>query len=183
MKAVVLEETRRIAVREVRDAEMEETTDVLMRVTSTAICGMDLLLSGDPVEQIKAEQGKAEQGKWRSGGAFRNEKPLAGVSCAVDAIGFQARSREDWNKEEPHWVTEAIAELIDPAGRVNVVGLWPPKDLNGTEGTLQEGRLLVPWDKFFGKNVSIVMGRDDDQRWNAKLHDTILTGASKPSLW
>src|SRR6476660_3167125 len=42
MKAVVLEETRQIVVREVPDAEMRETTDVLLRVTSTAICGTDL---------------------------------------------------------------------------------------------------------------------------------------------
>ena len=78
-------------------------------------------------------------------------------------------------------MTEAVAELIDMAGRINVVGLWPPKDPNGPESTLREGKLLVPWDKLFGKNVSIVMGRDDDQRWNAKLRDMILTGAAKPS--
>ncbi len=42
MKAVVLEETRRIEVREVPDAEMKASTDVLMRVTSSAICGTDL---------------------------------------------------------------------------------------------------------------------------------------------
>ena len=42
MKAVVLEETRKIVVREVPDAEMHETTDVLLRLTSTAICGTDL---------------------------------------------------------------------------------------------------------------------------------------------
>jgi glutathione-independent formaldehyde dehydrogenase len=41
MKAVVLEETRKIAVHEVHDAEMRETTDVLLRLTSTAICGTD----------------------------------------------------------------------------------------------------------------------------------------------
>ena len=42
MKAVVLEETRKISVREVPDAEMHDTTDVLLRITSTAICGTDL---------------------------------------------------------------------------------------------------------------------------------------------
>jgi threonine dehydrogenase-like Zn-dependent dehydrogenase len=41
-KAVVLEETRKIVVREVPDAEIRETTDVLLRLTSTAICGTDL---------------------------------------------------------------------------------------------------------------------------------------------
>lgn len=42
MKAVILEDTRRIAVRELPDAEMRETTDVLLRITSSAICGTDL---------------------------------------------------------------------------------------------------------------------------------------------
>ena len=133
-------------------------------------------LQGDPVEQIKQQQGK-----WRAGSAFRQEKPLGGVSCAIDAIGFQARSKDDFSKEEPHWVTEAIAELINPSGRIGIVGLWPPKDPSGPEPSLKEGRLLVPWDKLFGKNVRITMGRDDDERWNGKLRDMILTGAAKPS--
>jgi glutathione-independent formaldehyde dehydrogenase len=42
MKAVVLEETRRISVREVADAQIQEATDALLRITSTAICGTDL---------------------------------------------------------------------------------------------------------------------------------------------
>ena len=42
MRAVVLENTRRIAVRDVPDAEMRQTTDALLRITSTAICGTDL---------------------------------------------------------------------------------------------------------------------------------------------
>ena len=133
-------------------------------------------LHGDPVEQIKAEQSK-----WRSGGAFRNEKPLNGVTCAIDAIGFQARSKQDYREEDPLWVTEAIAELINPAGRIAIIGVWPPKDPHGVDPTLKEGKLLVPWDKLFGKNVRITMGRDDDERWNGKLRDMILTGAAKPS--
>ncbi len=133
-------------------------------------------LEGDPVELIKEQQGK-----WRAGGAFRNKKLLSGVTCAIDAIGFQARSREDLDKEEPHWVTNAIAELINPAGRIAVAGLWPPRDPSGPESSLHEGRLMVPWDKLFGKNVRIAMGRNDDERWNRKLRDMILTGAAKPS--
>lgn len=42
MKAVVLEETRKISVREVPDAEMQDAADILLRITSTAICGTDL---------------------------------------------------------------------------------------------------------------------------------------------
>lgn len=134
-------------------------------------------LSGDPVELIKEAQSK-----WRSGGAFWGEKALGGVTCAIDAIGFQARSRADYSKEDPHWVTGAIAELINTAGRVAIVGVWPPKDPSGVEASLEEGKLLVPWAKLFGKNVRITMGRDDDERWNGKLRDMIVTGAAKPSL-
>ena len=42
MKAVVLEDTRKIIVREVPDAEMRAATDVLLRLTSSATCGTDL---------------------------------------------------------------------------------------------------------------------------------------------
>jgi glutathione-independent formaldehyde dehydrogenase len=133
-------------------------------------------LEGDPVEQIKEAQAK-----WRSGPAFRQEAPLGGVSCAIDAIGFQARSKTDYNKEDPLWVTEAIAELINPAGRVAIIGVWPPQDSHAVEPACREGRLTVPWSKLFNKNASVIMGRDDDKRWNCKLRDMIITGAAKPS--
>jgi glutathione-independent formaldehyde dehydrogenase len=133
-------------------------------------------LHGDPIEQIREQQSK-----WRSDPAFRQEKPLGGVTCAIDAIGFQARSKTDYSREDPLWVTEVIAELINPAGRVAIIGFWPLKDPNGIEPSLKEGKLTVPWSKLFNNNVRISMGRDDDRRWNRKLRDMIITGAAKPS--
>ncbi len=133
-------------------------------------------LQGDPIEQIKEQQSK-----WRSGPAFRQENPLSGVTCAIDAIGFQARSKTDYRREDPLWVTEAIAELINPAGRVAIIGVWPAKDPNSVAPSMREGKLSVPWSKLFNKNVSIAMGRDDDKRWNSKLRDMIINRAAKPS--
>lgn len=133
-------------------------------------------LRGDPVEQIWAQQAK-----WRSGPAFRGEEPLGGVSCAIDAIGFQARSKEDYGVEDPGWVIEAIADLVNPAGRVAIIGVWPEQDPDGIVPSLREGRLLIPWSKLFNKNVRIAMGRDNDKRWNRKLRDMIITGAARPS--
>ena len=78
-------------------------------------------------------------------------------------------------------VTEAIAELINPAGRVAIIGVWPLKDPNGIEPLLKEGKITVPWSKLFNNNVRISMGRDDDKRWNSKLRNMIITGAAKPS--
>jgi glutathione-independent formaldehyde dehydrogenase len=42
MQAVVFAGTREVVVQEVPDADLEEPTDVLLRVTSSAICGTDL---------------------------------------------------------------------------------------------------------------------------------------------
>ena len=133
-------------------------------------------LRGDPVEQIREQQSN-----WHSGSAFRQENPLSGVTCAIDAIGFQARSMTDYAKEDPMCVIDAIANLINPAGRVAIVGVWPATDPNGVVASLKEGKLTVPWGKLFNKNVSIRMGRDDDRLWNSKLRNMIINGAAKPS--
>jgi glutathione-independent formaldehyde dehydrogenase len=42
MKAVVYEGTREVAVQDVEDARIEDSTDVVVRLTSSAICGTDL---------------------------------------------------------------------------------------------------------------------------------------------
>jgi glutathione-independent formaldehyde dehydrogenase len=42
MKAVVYEGTRQVGMHEVEDAVIEDPADVVVRVTSSAICGTDL---------------------------------------------------------------------------------------------------------------------------------------------
>lgn len=42
MKAVVFTDTRTVAVADVEDAVLEQPDDVVIRVTSSAICGTDL---------------------------------------------------------------------------------------------------------------------------------------------
>ncbi len=42
MRAIVYEQTRRVGVHDVEDAVLEDPTDVVVRVTSSAICGTDL---------------------------------------------------------------------------------------------------------------------------------------------
>jgi glutathione-independent formaldehyde dehydrogenase len=82
-------------------------------------------------------------------------------------------------REDPSWVTEAMAELVNPAGRVAIAGVWPPQDPAAVEAPLKHGKLTVPWSKLFNKKASIMMGRDDDKRWNRKLRDMIIAGPSQ----
>lgn len=50
-------------------------------------------------------------------------------------------------------MTEAIAELINPARRVAIIDVRPNADPNGVLPSLKEGKLAVPWSKLFNKNV------------------------------
>jgi threonine dehydrogenase-like Zn-dependent dehydrogenase len=55
VRAVVYEGAEKVAIEEVEDAHIEEPTDVLMRVTSSALCGSDLhMYDADEPEPILA---------------------------------------------------------------------------------------------------------------------------------
>jgi len=132
--------------------------------------------TGDPVEQILERRRRL-----RSSAAWRGEEALTGVTCGIDAIGFQARDREDPAHEHPAWVIDALAKLVHPGGRLGIIGVFVDHD-PGAEGALeQHGALAVPWGTLFKKGVTIGMGRDHDERYNGRLRDLIVTGQAKPS--
>jgi glutathione-independent formaldehyde dehydrogenase len=133
--------------------------------------------AGDPVEQILDHRRRLRGGS----AAWRGEEPLVGVTCGIDAIGFQARDRENPGRENPHWVIEALAQLVQPGGRLGIIGVFVDQDPNGRGELEQRGALAVPWGSLFKKGVTIGMGRDHDERYNGRLRDLIVTGQARPS--
>lgn len=132
-------------------------------------------LDEDPVKQITELRKKKRQDS-----AYRDEHVMDGVMCGIDAIGFQARSQSDYNKEDPNWVISSLAELVNPTGRIAVVGVFPPKDPDGVDPNERDGKLAVPWGKLFNKGITIGLGRDQDERYNLMLRNMIVDGAAKP---
>jgi glutathione-independent formaldehyde dehydrogenase len=130
----------------------------------------------DPVEQIRAARKKL-----RKDPIWKDVEAMGGVMCGIDAVGFQARDREDPQNENPNWVVDALARLINPTGRIAIIGVFPPKDPQGTDRLEQAGKLAVPWGMFFKKSVSLRLGRDDDERYNTLLRNMIVSGTIKPS--
>ena len=133
--------------------------------------------AGDPVEQI-LERRRRMRG---ASVAWRGEEALIGVTCGIDAIGFQARDREDPGREDPRWVIEALAELVHPGGRLGIIGVFVDQDPRAGGELERRGSLAVPWGRLFKKGVTIGMGRDHDERYNGRLRDLIVTGRAKPS--
>jgi len=132
--------------------------------------------AGDPAGQIIEQQRRR-----RGGAAWRGEDALGGVSCAIDAVGFQARTFGDPAREDPRRVIHDLARLVNPTGRLGIIGVFPAEDPSGVDGLEREGRLDVPWGKLFAKGVTIGMGRDHDKRYNDFLRDLIAAGRIRPS--
>jgi glutathione-independent formaldehyde dehydrogenase len=132
---------------------------------------------GDPVAQIFEHQ----QRRRRGGAAWRDEEALDGVECGIDAIGFQARDFDRTEREAPRGVIEALSRLVNPTGRLGIIGVFPADDPEASGELERRGHLDVPWGHLFKKGVTIGMGRDHDERYNDFLRDLIASGRIEPS--
>jgi glutathione-independent formaldehyde dehydrogenase len=128
---------------------------------------------GDPVEQIKEHRRRA--------GLPIGEAPMDGVERGIDAVGFQARDREDPTRENPTQVVSDLARLVNPTGHVAIAGVYAAKDLDPAPEGSADGHLRVPWATFFNKGVTVNFGRTNDRRYTTKLRDLILAGRARPS--
>lgn len=134
---------------------------------------------GDPVEQILERQGHA---RTRGGAAWRGEDAMNGVDCGIDAVGFQAHAFADPSREDPAAVIHALARLMNPTGRLGIAGVFLPHDARPNGELEAGGDLAVPWAEMFRKDITIGMGRDHDERYNAALRDLIIAGRAHPSI-
>jgi glutathione-independent formaldehyde dehydrogenase len=128
--------------------------------------------TGDPVDQIRDHRGRA--------GPPIGEEKLDGVDKVIDAVGFQAHDRTHPDRERPNQVIADAARLVNPAGAVAVIGVYPEKDLNPQPGETADGWLTVPWATFFSKGARVGFGRTHDRRYTAHLRDLITSGRARP---
>src|SRR5438094_3768718 len=133
---------------------------------------------GDPVEQILEQRARLRK---NAGATWRGEDIMGGVNCGIDAIGFQARDRADPTREKPDQVIHDLARLINPNGRLAIIGVFLPNDAKPVGEIEKRGDLTVPWQTLFRKGITIGMGRDPDERYNTQLRDLIIAGRAKPS--
>jgi glutathione-independent formaldehyde dehydrogenase len=134
---------------------------------------------GDPVEQILERRGRARAA---GGATWRGGEAMNGVDCGVDAIGFQARAFAEPEREDPESVIHALTRLVNPTGRLGIAGVFLPHDARPTTELAARGELAIPWGELFRKDITIGMGRDHDERYNAHLRDLIIAGRVKPSV-
>lgn len=133
--------------------------------------------ASDPVEQIKQQRSRT---RGQAGPTWRGEDSMGGVNCGIDAIGFQAHDRADPDREKPDQVIHDLARLINPNGRLGIVGVFLPNDAKPVGAIEKRGDLTVPWQTLFKKSITVGMGRDNDERYNTQLRDMIIAGRARP---
>lgn len=134
---------------------------------------------GDPVQQIKDLRAK---NKTRAQSQRPGEEKMDGVNCAIDAVGYQALSSEDPEKEDSMQTIRQIADLVNPTGSVGLIGVYFNDDPGGADQHARNGEFLFPLGKFWSKGITIGQGQAPVKCYNAYLRDLIVAGKAKPSF-
>jgi glutathione-independent formaldehyde dehydrogenase len=134
---------------------------------------------GDPVEQIKDLRAKNRK---RQESLRPGEEKMNGVNCAIDAVGYQARSQSDPETEDPMQTIRQIADIINATGSVGLIGVYFDEDPGGVDQHAKKGEFLFPLGKLWNKGVSIGQGQAPVKKYNVYLRDLIIAGKAKPSF-
>ncbi len=134
---------------------------------------------GDPVEQIfelrKHNAGIA--GSWRPG-----EEKMAGVMCGIDAVGYEALDTSNPKQQNPAQVINDLVRVVNPTGKIGVVGVYLPSDPGGINETAKKGEYNIAFGKIFEKAIAFGTGQAIVKKYNAYLRDLIIDGRAKPSF-
>jgi glutathione-independent formaldehyde dehydrogenase len=134
---------------------------------------------GEPCKQI--ERLRRENPLVR-GGLRPGEEKMAGVMCGIDAVGYQARAFDAPERESPVQVIEELVHIVNPTGRIGIVGVYFPEDPGGVDASAKKGQFRLPLGDIFEKGLSIGTGQTPVKRYNAYLRDLIAAGRAKPSF-
>ena len=137
------------------------------------------LSAGDPVQQIMAMRKKNQmmQQTLRPG-----EEKMAGVMCGVEAVGYQASADSDGAKESPTQPLEDLIRLVNPTGKIGIVGVYMPQDPGGQNAQAKQGIFPLPLGLAWNKGITIGMGQCPVKQYNEFLRDLIIAGKAKPSF-
>jgi glutathione-independent formaldehyde dehydrogenase len=135
--------------------------------------------NGDPVAAIKKyrKENRLTQESLKPG-----EEKMEGVMCGIDAVGYQAYSREDDDKEDSTQILRDLAEVVNPTGSIGIIGVFQPKDPGADDELKKHGVVETPLGTFWNKGITIGMGQCPVRRYDHELRDLIIAGKAKPSF-
>jgi glutathione-independent formaldehyde dehydrogenase len=134
---------------------------------------------GDPVSQIMEHR---KSNKKLAESLRPGEEKMAGVSCGIDAVGYQARCESAPNTEKATQVIEDLTSLVNPTGSIGLIGVYMKQDPGGADIHAQKGEYILPLGPIWEKGITIGMGQAPVKKYNAQLRDLIIAGKANPGL-
>jgi glutathione-independent formaldehyde dehydrogenase len=107
---------------------------------------------------------------------------MSGVMCGIDAVGYQARSIDNPERENPIQVIEELVHVVNPTGRIGIVGVYFEADPGGVDKAAKKGQYTLPLGAIFEKGLRIGTGQTPVKKYNAYLRDLIVAGRARPSF-
>lgn len=111
---------------------------------------------GDPVEQIfdLRKKNKGIQQGLRPG-----EEKMKGVDCAIDAVGYQARSDDSPDNENPTQVLENCVRAVNATVGIGMIGVSIAPDPGAKSEHAKKGIFPFAVAEFFDKGITMGSGR------------------------
>ena len=134
---------------------------------------------GSPVRQIRERR---EADPKVTGSLRPGEEKMLGVTAGIDAVGYQALDESDPEHERATQAVDDLAQLVNPTGRINLIGVFLPQDPGAASPHAREGRHELPLGMLWNKGIELTGGQANVKQYNRRLRDLIVAGRSKPSL-
>ncbi len=107
---------------------------------------------------------------------------MNGVMCGIDAVGYQASNVKKPSEEKPTQVIDQLIELVNPMGKIGIVGVYIAPDPGAVDAQAKQGIYPIPYAKAFDKGIAIGAGQCPVKKYNVLLRDLIIAGRAKPSF-
>ncbi len=102
-----------------------------------------------------------------------------GADRGCECVGYQAHDPQ--GTEHPEMTMNDLVKSVRATGGLGVVGVFIPKDPNGSDDLEKEGKLAFDFGTFWSKGQSLGSGQANVKRYNRYLRDLIHVGRAKPS--
>jgi threonine dehydrogenase-like Zn-dependent dehydrogenase len=103
-----------------------------------------------------------------------------GADKGVEAVGWQAHDPQ--GKEVPSSTMNNLVASVRATGAIGVVGVFPPKDPDGPDELMRQGKLAFDFGSFFAKGLRMGTGQANVKAYNRQLRDLIAADKVKPSF-
>jgi glutathione-independent formaldehyde dehydrogenase len=157
---------------------VDNVPDRLRRASKIGAIPIDFS-AGAPSEQI--EEHRKNNDTLRSAQRPGEEK-MTGVMCGIDAVGYQARMPSHPEREQPTQPIDELVRVVNPTGRIGIVGVYFTEDPRGVDADAKQGRFKIAWGDIFEKGLRIGTGQTPVKRYDTYLRDLIISGRAKPSF-